>query len=159
MIQDLVSHSISLLLNQASLLPNHRMLSQQWCWQLLNIISESHVKYCIAFFEIFNSSTSILLCPKHYKVWYPKIFSAADSFYPFLLEKIAIRFDCSFMSELQQIFWPQEIRNVINYVHNKQILVLKLNEYEWNLSDTSNVCKGVNAYLTFLCFFGKIWLV
>ena len=58
------------------------------------------------------------------------------------------------MSELQQIFWPQEIRNVINYVHNKQILVLKLNEYEWNLSDTSNLCKGVIAFDFSLFFFG-----
>jgi len=54
------------------------------------------------------------------------------------------------MSELQLIFWPQEIRNVINFVHNKQILVLKLNEYEQNLSDTSKVCKGVIAFYFFL---------
>ena len=140
----LVSHSISLLLNQASLLPNHRMLSQQWCWQLLNIISESHVKYCIPFFEIFNSFTSTLLCPKHYKVWYPQIFSAADScIYPFYFGKhITIRFECLFLSELQKIFWPQEIRNVINFVHNKQILVLKFDEYEWNLSDPRNESKS-----------------
>ena len=41
------------------------------------------------------------------------------------------------MSEMQNIFGQHEIRNVINYVHitDKQILVLKLNEFELNLSN------------------------
>lgn len=65
-----------------------------------------------------------------------KVFSAADSHLSLYFGKqITIRYECLFLSELQKIFWPQEIRNVINFVHNKQILVLKFDEYEWNLSD------------------------
>ena len=38
---------------------------------------------------------------------------------------------------MQKILCQHEIRNVINYVHitDKQILVLKLNEFELNLSN------------------------